>query len=265
MLNRQHAQHLVAVRFSIVFICLFSLSQSCFAFGMKGHQLIAYIAQQQLTPQSQQRIEEILDGKNMVVLATWADYARKQKAWKHTGPWHYINIPKGLSLEQSQRNPKGDVLSQLEYFEQQLKQPNISKLERQQALKFFIHFVGDIHQPLHVGYASDRGGNKVSVSWYGKNSNLHRVWDSQLLNSKKLSLGKYAEQLQGQYPDSDPLSRYEEWLKQSRELLPAVYQFGDKNLSDNYANQHRPTLELQIVRAGKRLADKLNHIFNNKQ
>jgi hypothetical protein len=229
---------------------------------MKGHQLIAYLAQQQLEPQSQQHIEQILDGKSMVVLATWADYARKQDAWKHTGPWHYINIPKGLSLEQSQRNPKGDVLSQLVYFEHQLKQPHLSKRERQQALKFYIHFVGDIHQPLHVAYAKDRGGNKVKVNWYGKTTNLHRVWDNQLLDNNKLSLSEYAEQLQRQYPSNDQLYHYEEWLKQSRALLPAVYQLADKSLSDDYANQHRPTLELQIVRAGQRLAKKLNQIFS---
>ncbi|MEE1674321.1 S1/P1 nuclease [Agarivorans aestuarii] len=230
---------------------------------MKGHQLIAYLAQQQLEPQSQQRIEQILDGKSLVVLASWADYARKQEAWKHTGPWHYINIPKGQSLEQSQRNPKGDVLSQLEYFEQQLKQAHLSKLERQQALKFYIHFVGDIHQPLHVGYAKDRGGNKVKVNWYGKTTNLHRVWDSQLLDNSKLSLGEYAQYLQASYPNNDQINSYQEWLNQSRALLPAVYQLADKNLSDDYATQHRPTLELQIVRAGQRLAKKLNQIFGS--
>ncbi|WP_163130914.1 S1/P1 nuclease [Agarivorans sp. Alg241-V36] len=230
---------------------------------MKGHQLIAYLAQQQLEPQSQQRIEQILDGKSMVVLVIWADYARKQDAWKHTGPWHYINIPKGQSLEQSQRNPKGDVLSQLEYFEQQLKQAHLSKLERQQALKFYIHFVGDIHQPLHVGYAKDRGGNKVTVNWYGKTTNLHRVWDSQLLDNNKRSLGEYAQHLQVSYPSNDQLHSYQEWLNQSRALLPAVYQLADKNLSDDYATQHRPTLELQIVRAGQRLAKKLNQIFSS--
>ncbi|MGY5452472.1 S1/P1 nuclease [Agarivorans sp. MS3-6] len=250
------------MRHLVIALSLFSLSFESWAFGVLGHQLVAYIAQQQLSPETNKQVAMLLNGKSMINASTWADQVRKNDAWKHTGPWHYINIPKGKSLQQAQRSSKGDILSQLQLFEQQLSQTTLPPQKRQQALKFYIHFVADLHQPLHVAYAKDRGGNTVRVKWYGKTSNLHRVWDSQLLDRNAMSVAQYAKQLIRDYPQAKVEESYPQWLNQTRQLVPLSYQYTTKNLADSYANKNRPVVEEQIVKAGYRLANKLNQLFD---
>ncbi|MDO6763015.1 S1/P1 nuclease [Agarivorans sp. 1_MG-2023] len=247
-------------RLTLLFIITL-ISLPSHAFGVLGHQLIAYIAQQQLTPHANHQIELLLDGQSLVNASTWADQARRTALWKHSGPWHYINIPEEQSLQQAKRSSKGDVLSQLKYFENTLLDQTLNNEERQQALKFYIHFVGDLHQPLHVAYAKDRGGNSTRVKWYGKTSNLHRVWDTQLLDTKHGSVEQYAQYLARNYPRTNTQGSYEDWLQETRALVPAAYQFSSIKLADEYAEQHRSSLEKQLMRAGTRLASKLNQLL----
>ncbi|WP_432452294.1 MULTISPECIES: S1/P1 nuclease [unclassified Agarivorans] len=245
-------------RFHLLLCCCL-ISFPCFAFGHLGHQLVAYIAQQNLTPTVTQRVSDILDGKSLVDVASWADKIRDQKQWQHTGPWHYLNIDKGKTLAQQRRSAKGDVLSQLEYFERQLAQA-ASHNKQQQALKFYVHLLADLHQPLHLGYAQDRGGNTRKISWYGKPSNLHRVWDSQLLNTRYDSPENYAKWLIKHYSKQtfEIHLSYPQWIAETRQLVPQAYQFSSPRLGQSYVNRHRASLELQIVKAGLRLAAKLN-------
>jgi hypothetical protein len=234
------------------------------AFGVLGHQLVAHIAEQQLSQSAKQQIGILLDQQNLVDVATWADQIRKDSAWHYTAPWHYINLAKGQNLSFAKRNPQGDVLSQLNYFEGQLANHSLNKQTRSQALKFYIHLLADLHQPLHVAYAEDRGGNLRQVTWYGKPSNLHRVWDSQLLDTAAKPLPSYALQLMRDYPlNQQQLGHdYQQWFLQTRQLVPMVYDYSSEHLGEAYAQSKRPLIEQQLALAGYRLASKLNQILD---
>ncbi len=251
------------MRSALLHICLYLFSLPSLAFGVRGHQVVAYIAEQQLNNSAKQQIQSLIDQQSLVDISTWADQVRKNKVWQHTAPWHYINLAKGQSLNSAKRNPKGDVLSQLDYFEQQLANRSLSKLTRNQALKFYVHLLADLHQPLHVAYAEDRGGNLSEVQWYGTSSNLHRVWDSQLLETRSKPLPNYAQQLMHDYPlNQQNLGHaYQDWFLQTRRLVPKVYQYPSNHLGDAYVHSKRPFIEQQLVLAAYRLAFKLNQIL----
>ncbi|WP_427982591.1 S1/P1 nuclease [Agarivorans sp.] len=246
----------------LFYLCFFSLPSM--AFGVLGHQLVAYIAEQQLSASTKQQINTLLGQQSLVDIATWADQVRKDPAWQYTAPWHYINLAKGQNLSFAKRNPKGDVLSQLYYFEGQLANHSLSHKVRSQALKFYVHLLADLHQPLHVAYAEDRGGNQHEVTWYGKPSNLHRVWDSQLLDTAAKPLPSYALQLMRDYPlNQQQLGHdYHQWFLQTRQLVPMAYHYSSKQLGDVYLQDKRPLIEQQLALAAYRLASKLNQLLD---
>src|SRR5580704_5168579 len=150
--------------------------------GPEGHSLIARIAEAQLTPAVHAKVVEIL-GPNvtMASVASWPDEIRRSRP--ETGEWHYIDIPIDRPhLDMTRDCPKGDcVIRKIEDFEVVLHDPNSSALQRREALLFLIHFVGDMHQPLHDSDNKDKGGNDVRVTYNGRNMNLHSLWDSGLL------------------------------------------------------------------------------------
>jgi len=164
---------------------IFGLLASClpaFAWGPEGHDLVARIAEAELTPAVRARVAEILGpGQTIVSVSSWADRVRNQRP--ETGPWHYIDIPiTQPHLDIARDCPKGDcVIRKIEDFEAVLKDPATPPEKRREALMFIIHFVGDLHQPLHCSDNKDRGGNDVHISFNGHNGNLHSLWDSGLL------------------------------------------------------------------------------------
>lgn len=154
-----------------------------FAWGPEGHDLVARIAESELTPAAKARVAEILGpGQTMVSVASWADRIRNQRP--ETGPWHYIDIPINQPhLDLARDCPKGDcVVIKLEDFERVLKDSAAPPEKRRDALMFIIHFVGDMHQPLHCSDNKDRGGNDVHISFDSRNGNLHSLWDSGLMS-----------------------------------------------------------------------------------
>ena len=150
-------------------------------------------------------------------------------------------------------------------FEKKLRDNTISKKEKWQALAFYIHFVGDIHQPLHVGRRDDRGGNDITVKWFGQPKNLHAVWDSAIIENQKLSYTEYANFLNNYSADTIKLwqsAEYLDWAKDSKAKRANVYNFSeDKELSYKYVYKNTPILNEQMSKAGVRLAGMLNKIF----
>jgi len=117
---------------------------------------------------------------------------RSDPAWHHASPWHYVNIGDDETYETAQKNPEGDVVEAIQRLTGVLRDSQATPQDKVVAVKFLVHFVGDIHQPLHVGRHDDQGGNTIQVQWFGAPSNLHKVWDEQLIEAQKLSFSEFA-------------------------------------------------------------------------
>ena len=162
-------------------ICMTGLP--VFGWGQKGHDTTAYIAEQHLTPITKAIVDEILDGKSLVYYSNWLDNASHSPDFAYTKTWHYKNIDDGISFEEAPLLDTGDIVRALEEQIAILQQPTATKSQKKLALIIVEHLLGDVHQPMHVGHATDLGGNRWEVKFFGKDGNLHSVWDSSLPES----------------------------------------------------------------------------------
>jgi len=247
-------------------------AQGALAWGATGHRVVAQLAEQHLTPEAKAGVAEIIGERNLLAeVANWPDHIRSDyETWGHTTPWHYISIDDhehfGDDLE---RSDKGDILEALGRFEAVLRDDDASAEERKQALAFYVHFVGDIHQPLHVGNRTDRGGNDVKVKYFGKPSNLHRVWDEDMINKVGLSYSEYVLFLDDVIAEEQAkltAARYVDWAQESKDLREQVYTLetdraGEADIRYKYNYWNRDTMDQRLRKAGYRLAGKLNEIF----
>ena len=163
--------------FGPIIACLVMFSSAALPFGADGHRIIAKIAENHLSDKTAQAVDEITASEDLGKISLWPDRIRHLSGWKQSKYWHYINIDDNEQLSNFPRDEDGDVISALEHFYTELQNPQLNSKQRREALAFFSHFVGDIHQPLHVGRRDDRGGNNISVKWLdsSKSANLHQV------------------------------------------------------------------------------------------
>jgi hypothetical protein len=236
------------------------------AWGANGHRTVGQIAENHLSPRAALEIRELLGGKSLAMAATWADEIKSIDAYDHTHSWHYTSVEDGETYEESAKNPDGDVVETLGRMSKTLADRTAPAAERAAALKWIVHLVGDIHQPLHVGRKGDRGGNEVKVEWFGDRTNLHSVWDSRLIRHKELSFSELADFLDRatleeirQWQDA----AVHDWAEESQALRPDVYKIGRGDLSWDYVRDHWPTVERRLLRAGIRLAGLLNHLLGD--
>jgi hypothetical protein len=239
------------------------------AFGPTGHRVAGMVAESHLCPQARQYIEPLLDGTTLANAGVWADWIRADPAWAHSKPWHYINVADTEPLEKAMR--AGDnVLIALARFELELADERLSRERRAEALRFFVHLLADVHQPLHVGRAEDRGGNDIDVAWRSKRQTLHALWDAEwLLERDRLttpevarSIGSLAIGEAQHWQASDALA----WAEESRRFRPLVYALPGAGRSATipldaaYLATARNVLSLRLAQAGVRLAGRLNRI-----
>ena len=162
------------------------------------------------------------------------------------------------------KNPNGDIIKAIKTVIGELTNNQLTPEEHANRLKVLIHLIGDIHQPLHVSALDDRGGNSVQVMWFRDKSNLHRVWDSDIIDNTKLSYTEMAQSLEK--PSESEVRRWqnasvEEWARESQSYLPQVYDYGNSRLGYRYAYVNYPTIRLRLLQAGVRLAGILNEIY----
>ena len=251
------------------------------AWGKTGHRVVAAIADTQLSGLARAHIEQILGrGQSLADVANWPDEMRSAPGefWQKTAtPWHYVTL-NGTVYDHAP--PEGDALEALGRFTKTLLDPNASLADRQLALRFVINIVGDLHQPLHVGKCCDRGANDVKVTWFGKPTNLHAVWDSQLVDEEQLSFTEFADKLERHMSPqdviawSDPNPR--DWIAESGEIRDTLYPARPKpipgkkrkggkaavpELSYDYVYKFTPVMERRLSQGGVRLAAYLNAIF----
>jgi hypothetical protein len=237
------------------------------AWGPTGHRVTGALAERWLSPQARAGITALLGTEDLARAATWADEMRSAPGefWQRTAnPWHYVTVPPGRTYEAVGAPEAGDAFTALERFAATLRDPDAPAAERRLALRFAVHLVGDLHQPLHVGNGRDRGGNDVRVRWFGEPTNLHRLWDSQLIEHEGLAYTEWSARLAraiepaelAAWSDPDPRT----WIAESAALRPDLYP-EDADLSWDYAFAHRATLERRLAQAGVRLAVWLDAVF----
>lgn len=252
-----------------IFIAVVILISSCFtlfAYGPTGHRTIAAIAQDYLNCRAKRAVKKLLGDENLVLVSTFADDVKSDHAYDYAYTWHFVNMNPGETYAQSEKNPKGDLVTAFNHCVSVLKDKNASIADKRFCLKFLVHLVGDAHQPLHVGYASDRGGNDIKVKWFGRDSNLHRVWDESMLTTYKMNYSELAanmpklkRKVRKQWQQGDMLT----WVEEMRPTTAKVYASAEngENLRYRYMYDHFETLRLQLHKAGVRLAGVLNEIF----
>jgi hypothetical protein len=252
-----------------------------FAWGKTGHRVVAAIADTQLSGLARAHVEEILGyGESLDEAANWPDEMRSAPGdfWHKTAtPWHYVTL-NGVAYDHAP--PEGDALQALDHFSAVLRDPNSSRADKQLALRFVVHLVGDLHQPLHVGRCCDKGGNDVKVTWFGKPANLHAVWDSMLVDDEQLSFTELAAKLERHITNDDVIKWWDsnprDWISESAAIRDTVYPppakptkrrlLGKRKpqipaLSYDYVYKFHPVMEQRLSKGGIRLAAYLNALF----
>ena len=247
----------------LVLIGLLVLTEG-FGWGATGHRATGLVAERYLTNKAKKRIQQILGGESLAMVSTWMDEIRSDSTYNYTTDWHWTTIPDGGKYEDVENNLDGKVVMMIEKMTKDLKAGKLSARQEQEYLKMLIHMVGDIHQPLHVGKPGDRGGNEVKVKWAGGDSNLHRVWDSEMIDDTKLSYTELAQAV-GK-PNTVTIKKWQQtsvrdWAKESMALRPQVYDIGKGSLGYRYSYVNIPSVRERILQAGIRIAGLLNQIY----
>ena len=257
-------------------LMLFS-SISTFAWGPKGHDVVAAIAEQNLTAKARKSLDKLLDGKSIVYYSSWMDNIQNSPYWKDgynkTKTWHYANVDKGHTYQTMTKNENGDVITGLEMLTDALTNhyDELTDSMRVDYLKMIVHMVGDLHCPMHAGRLSDRGGNGTKVKWFGQQTNLHSVFDSKMIDSaRKWSYSEWVEHLDRtdrKFRKSVMRGTYEEWFMDTVDNAAEIYDYVERtgkenpNLSYQFVYDFSPMLEQQLLLGGYRLAYVLNTIF----
>lgn len=244
---------------------LLILSSIALAWGRIGHYTVGQIAEDHLSRKAKKGVTAILGHHDLAAVSNWPDDIKSDDAWDHAYTWHWVTIPAGESYDPAVSDGKAAV--KIEEFIQVLTASTASLEDQAVALKFLVHLVADIHQPLHVGNGTDRGGNDLDVTWFGRNTNLHRVWDSQLIESQQMSYQEWARMLQRTYPenlqaDLMEFGSLESILAESQTFHESIYSIGDGDLGYRYIYDHRQELDQRLLAAGLRLAAILNAIYD---
>lgn len=252
-----------------VFLLAILMPMPAIAWGTLGHRLVALQAEQQLDPRVRTEIAALLADESdptLAGIANWADELRGSDPdlGRKSTRWHYVNIGEHDCRYDAQRDCAGGncVVEAIREQTAILADRSRPEIERRQALKFVVHFVGDVHQPMHAGYAHDRGGNDFQTNYRGKGSNLHSLWDSGLLNHAGRDEAAWLQRLQAlpaprQHAHAGFLPAA--WAEQSCAIVrqPGVYP--DRHVLDtSYYDTHLPMAEAQLKLAGARLAEMLN-------
>ncbi len=236
--------------------------------GQKGHDVTAAIAERHLTPTARAAVDSLLDGRSLVYWANWLDNASHTPEYAYSSTWHYINVDPEYTYDNAPRNPKGDIVTAIRLNCDILSDTLKPKEERALALKMLEHLMGDLHMPLHCGYAKDLGGNRVKVSYFGSEKNLHSVWDSSLPESAhRWSYSEWQEQIDRATPAEEAAivaGDVDSWTRETLDLARQVYQYfpEGKRVSYDEVAYWTPTVEQQWLRGGLRLAHLLNTLLD---
>lgn len=244
---------------------LFFFSAPSYAWGPKGQEITVIVTENYLSPVAKSQISALIGAnKRLSQFASWADQVRSTEDWNFTGSWHYINVSDRGDIETSgDLETPQDVAAAIDFCVGKLKSKGTNKEEKLAWLKFLIHLVGDIHQPMHVGRAEDRGGNSTQV-FYGKEMNLHFLWDSAFLQKNSLSSQNYFIKLKSEIGNTSELVKpflTDVTIKENFKLRKFIYSFNNGVIDSSYERQAIAIVNERVWTGGVRLASLLNSIY----
>ncbi len=253
-----------SMKYIFVFCLSILLCTKSFGWGVTGHRAVGLVAEKHLSAKAKKNISKILGRQSLAEVSTWMDEIRSDSTYNYTSDWHWVTIETGKTYDQSVKNPKGDVIATIEKIISELKKHTLDKKTELEYLKMLVHLIGDIHQPLHVGCCDDKGGNNVKVKWFRSETNLHRVWDSDMIDDSKLSYSELAGFL-GKPEQAAVVAMQKksvrEWADESMACRKQVYDIGDGSLSYKYPYKNFSLAKQRMMQAGIRLAGILNQIY----
>ena len=247
---------------ALLFLLIFNIPT--FAWGPTGHRVTGFIAAKYLNKKAKRELDRILNGQSLAMASTWMDEIRSDSTYDYTSDWHWVTVPDGEKYEQTIKNKNGDVIEAIDRIIKDLKSHRLSAKHEAEAVRFLIHLIGDIHQPLHVGNGGDRGGNNVKVMWFRVDSNLHRVWDADMIDDTKLSYTELGESLD--VPTEAQLQQWKnssvkDWAQESMDLRKKVYDFKGDKFGYEYSYKNFHVVRARLLQAGIRIANVLNEIY----
>ena len=247
--------------------CFLGLSLSLFAYDVVGHRIIADIAYNNLTTGARTQVDKVLGKHGIIYDAGWADDVRSDSKYAYSYQWHYQDLDDNMTsadLKKLLDNPTAEGEHLFFAIDSMIVRLKKDKNDAE-ALKFLVHFIGDLHQPLHLGRKDDKGGNKIEFNWFGRKTNLHAVWDGSLIESKKMAYSEFSRYLQDKFePRKAEFKKHN--LLQSIEASYAVrnmiysYDTSDTN-NYHYVYAFADKLDEMLYRGGIQLANILNAIY----
>jgi hypothetical protein len=251
---------------SLALTLVFTLGATqAFAWGQLGHYLIGLMAEKQLKKSTRNKVNSLLYPVSLSKSGTWMDDIRSDKSYDYATTWHYLNSKNG-EYDSNTQEKTGDAYEAIQRIKAELKKGGLDAKTEAEKLKMLIHMIEDIHQPLHVGTGTDKGGNDVKIEFFGQPTNLHSLWDSGMIDRQGMSyteLGaelyrRMTPQLQAKYRSAT----MQDWLKEAVSYRPQVYNLPEnKKISYPYLYQNFSIAEERLIAASVRLAQVLEEIY----
>ncbi|MBT8237265.1 MAG: S1/P1 nuclease [Croceitalea sp.] len=252
----------------ILFLALPTICSANAIWGKTGHRVTGQIAEKHLTRKAKKAINKLLDGHSLAFVSTYADEIKSDRAYSSYSPWHYVNYALGTRYQDASKSEFGDIVMAIETCTNVLKNPNSSQEDKIFHLKLLVHFIGDLHQPMHAGRSADKGGNDIQLQWFDQGTNLHRVWDSNLIDYYNMGYVELANELDRSIDKKERKQLQQgdvyDWLDESHEFAATIYssvEVGEK-LGYSYAYEYNGLVFSQLQKGGFRLAKVLNDIFS---
>jgi len=250
-----------------VFLVTFSsLSASNLDWGATGHRTIGKIAEDYLKSKTKRKIAEILNGESLALVSTFGDDIKSDPRYKKFNTWHYVNMPFGVKYEDSEKNPNGDLVAGIYKCKEFILDEDTTNEDKAFYLKMLVHLMGDLHQPMHIGRVEDKGGNDIQVQWFNRGTNLHRVWDSDMINQFNMTYTELADNTIVVSKEQLKFLRkgtITDWANETQQHAIKVYasvKKGEK-LGYSYMYKNFDLVREQVKIGGIRLAKVLNELF----
>lgn len=234
-----------------------------FGWGATGHRVVGEIAWQHLNPKAKKNVQRILGNESLAICSNWMDFIKSEPSYDSLKPWHYCTMPEAEIY--SGPPAEGDIIMAIEKFMNEFRTKKFSVNEAF-ALKCLVHLVGDLHQPLHVGNGLDKGGNDVKLEYMWQKTNLHRIWDDDMIEQQRLGYKEYVEWIN--YPTKDQIKEWQsttvmQWAFESRAVHTQIYNYPESGkLSYRYTYDNIDLLNQRLLQGGVRLAGILNELLD---
>ena len=245
-----------------------------FGWGQEGHRIVAQIAYDNLTHKARKQVDKLLGDHGLIYWANWGDEIKSDNIYPQSisDGWHFQDLNPGMSdslvADALTHYPKegGNLYRALDSLELEMAAERASAINAVHVLRFLTHLHADRYCPMHMAHMDDKGGNLVKMKWFGKDTNLHNVWDTRLIESQGYSYTEYAAMIQREYKymrREIEQKTDEQLLVESYHLTQSIYQYQEiwNGNTYQYIYTWREPMEKQLYIAGLRLAQVLNRLF----